>query len=95
MSACGFLQSGEQDARLPEGSRRIRSFFFPSHMKCFYGLRHRDVEMPTKSIKPRPSMAFWLFVMAIYLLETVAVISVLRREWHGKEKTFTIDKIRR
>ena len=41
-------------------------------------------------------MSFWLSVLAICLVvEAVAVIVGLRREWQGKEKPFTVDKIRR
>ncbi len=86
--------SFEQDTRSPEG--QPASLFFPSHMKCFYRLRHREIEKPTKVDHLRLTMAFWLSVLAICLaVEAVAVIVVLRREWQGKEKTFTVDKIRR
>ena len=41
-------------------------------------------------------MSFWLSVLAICLVvEVVALIVALRREWQGKEKPFTVDKMRR
>ena len=41
-------------------------------------------------------MSFWMSALAICLLvEVVAAIVALRREWQGKEKPFTVDKIRR
>lgn len=63
-------------------------------MKCFDRLHHREIEKPTTSITLRPPMAFLLSVLAICLVvEAVAVIVALRREWQGKEKPFTGDKI--
>ena len=50
----------------PEG--QPAPLFFSSPMKCFYRVRHREIEKPTKSITLRPPMAFWLSVLAICLL---------------------------
>jgi hypothetical protein len=69
--------------------------FFPSHMKCFYRLRHREIEKLTRSITLRLPMAFWLSVLVICLLEAIAVIVAIRRERLGKEKSFTVDEMRR